>query len=124
MDPAAIASITAEVYKVGGLVLVLLLLLVCGAGFVARFLFKMINDMGARINEGEKEKTRILTGVVAENSAALQEVVFETRNQTAAFKTVVEVLGGRPCLIETDRYQKRPSLPDIGGPVHYPQRSR
>lgn len=113
MDPAAIASVTAEVYKVGGIVLVLLFLLVLGSVFVVRFLMRMINDMGTRINDSEKEKVAILTGVVANNTEALQEVVFETKNQTAAFSSVVEVLGGRPCLVETDRYHKRPSLSNI-----------
>lgn len=110
MDPV---NLLTEVYHVAGYLGVMLAILCLVIYGVWKFLIKRIDRQDAATASLQKEMVSILKGTISENSEVLQEVVQETRNQTAAFRTVVEVLGGRPCLIETDRYHKRPSLPDI-----------
>lgn len=110
MDPA---NILTEVYRVAGIVGVLLFALCVIIASVWRFLIKRSDRQDAAIAAIQKEFTTALKGTITENTVVLQEVVYETKNQTAAFRTVVEVLSGRPCLIETDRYHKRPSIADI-----------
>lgn len=110
MEPT---NILTEVYRVAGIVGVLLFCLCVVIASVWRFLIKRSDRQDVAISSLQKEFIAALKGTVAENTKVLQEVVLETRNQTAAFRSVVEVLSGRPCLIETDRHHKRPSLPDI-----------
>ncbi len=113
MDPAAILT---EVYHVAGYLGVVLAILCFVIYGVWRFLIKRIDRQDAATTALQKEMVSILKGTVSENTEVLQEVVFETKNQTAAFRSVVEVLSGRPCLVETDRYHKRPSLSGITNP--------
>jgi hypothetical protein len=119
MDPASLATVTAEVYKVGGILAVMLFIICVAAIYVWKFLMKTINELGRRITEVEKEKTAILVGNVSDSTEAQRAVAQELRVQTGVLQSVADVLRGRPCLLPTDRYEKRPSAHDLP-PIAHP----
>lgn len=119
MEPGAVATVVTEVYKVGGILAVLLVIMCIAAIYVWKFLMKTINELGRRLTEVEKEKTTILVGHIAQSTEAQRQLASETRGQTEVIRGMADVFRARPCLLPTDRYEKRPSAHDIP-PIAHP----
>jgi hypothetical protein len=124
MDPA---SIITEVYKVGGIVLVLLVVMCIAAINVWRFFLRLIKDLSDRLDTVQNERARAFVNHIAKSSDAManfaQENIQQTRTLAAVERSmlaVVNALGARRCLVETDRYEKRPTLPAMEVPVAFP----
>ena len=132
MDPAAIASITTEVYKVGGIVAVLLVIMCIAAISVWRFFLRLINDLSERLNTVQNERAEGLSALIIKTSDSMGHFAKENAQQTRAMEAVeksmlavVNALGARRCLVDTDRfeqrpYDKRPTLPMLDLPTPHP----
>ena len=110
MDPSPALKAGLSLYEAGGLALVLLALMAILVWLVGRFLFRLIEDMGKRLNDLEDRQVNKLDHTIAGNTQALQQLVSATAEQTDSVKTQTEVLRQRPCLIESGVHP-RPILP-------------
>lgn len=113
MEPATIASLINEVYKVGGVVLVLLLLGGLGCAYFGKFLISQVNSLSARVAQVESEKTQILVTHLKDNTSGLHEIADQTKRQTDKLEDVVQALRARPCLIDTGTHPTLPTLPRV-----------
>jgi predicted PurR-regulated permease PerM len=107
MDPttAAAAKVGISLYEAGGLALLLLGIIVGAGVIVFRFLSQMIRDLGARLNGVQDEQTKLLAGVVIENTKSNHALQSEIAKQTAVISQQSQVL--------------RERLPAAMAPHHY-----
>ncbi len=98
IDPVDIAT---KAYTVGNIQLVCLILLGIIIVIVFRFLFKRLEKLDARVVQVEDSKTKILEGVVRENSTMVRDgstaIVRAGDRQTAAINQLIAVIGELPC---------------------------
>ncbi len=101
IDPVDIAT---KAYTVGNIQLVCLILLGIIIVIVFRFLFKRLEKLDARVVQVEDSKTKILEGVVKENTAACRSscdgstaVVKASEHQTVVINQLLTAMGERPC---------------------------
>ncbi len=112
MDPATLAGITAEVWKVGGIVACLMVLLVVLVFIFGRFLFQLVRTLSHRLDTVQSEKTDILTGHISEGNRVMNELASETRAQTSTLRAINSALLQRRCLVdETPRKTPLPEFP-------------
>lgn len=95
MDPVTAGS---EVYKVGGIAAVLLLILVYGGWLMFRFFVTLVNRLGERLDAVQGAQVNELKEVVKANTTAFVEL----RNTDTQ---ILEALRVRPCLIETGQHR-------------------
>jgi hypothetical protein len=107
MDPSTISSITAEVWKVGGIVATLLVLLVVVVFIFGRFLFNLVKSLSHRLDTVQAEKTDILTSHIAKGNDVMSVLTAETREQTGLFRQLLGALKERKCLVD-DTPRKTP----------------
>lgn len=106
MDPVKAGL---SLYEAGGLALLLLALMAALIWMVGRFLFKMVDKLGDRINDLEGAQRDRLDKVMSANTTVLGQLVVATSEQTIYIKQQTEALRQRPCLIESG-IQPRPTL--------------
>jgi hypothetical protein len=114
MDAAAIAA-TAEIltnlWKLGGIVAVLLGCLVMLAGAVFVVSVKAWRALAARCQQVEEDRALILKTCVLEQTIASRDTSSGMRKMCDYQEEMLDVLKARPCLVESQVHRK-PSLPD------------
>jgi hypothetical protein len=100
MDPATLAGITAEVWKVGGIVACLMVLLVVVVFIFGRFLFQLVRTLSHRLDSVQAEKTDILTTHIMKGNGVMSELINETRAQTGQLRLMTEGLRQRKCMVD------------------------
>lgn len=107
MDPSVIATVTSEIWKVGGIVGVLLTAIVILVSIMGRFLFKLIDQLSKRLDEVQREKTEIMATHMKDNTSGLHAVKrsiddmsatigAETRVQTSKIETLANAIQANP----------------------------
>ncbi len=115
IDPVNAAT---ESYKVGGPVLVALVIVLAVlivVGFVLRFAFKRMERQDQRITQIEESKSRLAEGVIKENTAAFRDgttaIVHAGDRQTGVINQLIAVLGERPCFDARPTPEVAPVIP-------------
>lgn len=116
MDVAAVAA-TAEIltnlWKLGGIVAVLLGCLVALAAAVFVVSVKAWRSLAARCQAVEEDRAMILKTCVLENTISNRDIASGMHKMCDYQESMLDVLKARPCLEPTPTYApKKPTLPD------------
>lgn len=96
MDPATIAAFMAEAYKIGGVVLVVLVIMAFGTFFVYRDGLKRERRMSLVIDRCQNEHVELSKS----GTAAIVNNNLLVKDNTDATKALTAILRERPCLID------------------------